>query len=163
MIICVNKIISYWKSTSYFKSMKTDFEVFNFLYKTIIRVIYILRGRSLTFVVTTIYFVVFVVYTCIFLEKLLYIQILFVCLLFVLFCFVLDVGVRGSDIKYLLYITGMYNSWEFSMHPTIICLWLFGGGWGGGVAGMAIKYLLYVNVYSLRNFNTPNYYLFMFC
>ena len=36
----------------------------------------------------------------------------------------------------------------------------FGGGGGGfrGVGGLDTTYLLYINVYSLRNLNTPNYY-----
>ena len=52
----------------------------------------------------------------------------------------------------------MYHSWEFSMHPTIICLGFMGGGWGEGVGEIDIKYLLYINVHSQRNFNTPCYY-----
>jgi hypothetical protein len=63
-------------------------------------------------VMTTIYFVVFVVYKRHFLEKLLYIQRVFVCL-FVLFC-------------------------------ACLCVW-------GGTGGLDIKYLLCINVYSLRN------------
>ena len=41
---------------------------------------------------TTIYFDVFVVYKCIFFEKILYIQIVFVCLLLGLFCVICVCG-----------------------------------------------------------------------
>jgi hypothetical protein len=47
-----------------------------------------------------------------------------------------------------------------------ICFFFFVGvvGFfkGGGVGGLDIKYLLYTNVNFLRNFYTPNYYLFVF-
>jgi hypothetical protein len=46
---------------------------------------------------------------------------------------------------------------------TVFVVYIWGVGVGGGVgeAGLLdIKYLLYINIYLLRNFYTPNYYYF---
>ena len=46
--------------------------------------------------------------------------------------------------------------------PYIMCC-IYLGGWGVGGSGLLdIKHFLYINIYLLRNFYTPNYYMFGF-